>query len=188
MVQDVRVVLIKLADHLQALRYVGAQPTDRELRRATARAHARHLRAAREPARRVAAQVGARGSRVPHPRARHLQAHRARCSTRSALDRERYIESVIARAQGRACARRHRGRGHRPAQAHLQHLQEDAAQGRRLRGAVRRARGARAGRRREGLLRRARARASPLVADPEGVRRLHRASPRATTTARCTRR
>ena len=68
--------------------------------------------------------------------------------------------------------RRHPG----PAQAHLQHLEEDARQGAGLRPRVRHPRGARDRRRRGGLLRGAEPRQRALPRGRRRVRRLHRAA------------
>ncbi len=44
------------------------------------------------------------------------------------IDRQRYIDQAVADAPARARRRRRQGRGHRPAEAHLQHLEQDAPQ------------------------------------------------------------
>ena len=75
MVEDVRVVLIRLASRTQTLRWFAKNPSPARNEYATR--DARHLLAARQPPGRFAAQVGARGPVVPLPRARALQAHRA---------------------------------------------------------------------------------------------------------------
>ena len=146
MVQDVRVVLIKLADHLQALRH-AVRLDDTAARRETARL-TRDIYAP------LANRLGVwqlkwemedLAFRILEP---ETYQRIARLLDEKRGDRERYLENVIALLQGRADPRRHRGRGHRPAQAHLQHLPEDEAQGLRFRGGVRRARRAGAGRRR----------------------------------------
>ena len=76
MAQDVRVVLIKLADHVQTLRTV-VKSDDEAAPRCDGASGAGHLCAAGEPARRLAAEVGNRGPCVAHTRARDLPAHRA---------------------------------------------------------------------------------------------------------------
>ena len=94
MVEDIRVVLIRLASRTQTLRFLGTAPDD--LRAAARARDARPLRAARQPARRLAAEVGARGPVVPLPRARALQADRARCSTSGAPSASRSSPRRIA--------------------------------------------------------------------------------------------
>ena len=139
MVQDVRVVLIKLADHLQTLRYAvrrGRHGGARGGRALTLDIYA--PLANRLGVWQLKWELEDLAFRFLEPetyqriaRAAGREARRPRALTSRAS---------IALLEGRADARRHRGRGHRPAQAHLQHLQEDAAQGLRLRGSVRRAR------------------------------------------------
>ena len=87
-----------------------------------------------------------------------------------ALHRRRIVEtsrSELARG-------RHRGRGHGTAEAHLQHLAEDAAQAASLRAALRHPRRAHPRRLGGGLLHRARRRPPPLDAARGRIRRLHR--------------
>ena len=88
--------------------------------------------------------------------------------------RERFIEEAKQKIRASAGRGRHRRRGRRPAEAHLQHLEEDAAQGPGLQRAVRHPRDPRAGRRRGRLLRGARTGAPVVDAGAFGVRRLHR--------------
>ena len=100
------------------------------------------VRATGEPARRLAAQVGARGPVVPVPRARNLQVR-----LRALLDEQAHRARVVHRRGSDAPAphgRRGRiaRRGQRPPEAHLQHLEQDARQGSRLRAGLRRARAA----------------------------------------------
>ena len=124
---------IKLAERTQALRFLVAGGAERMEMRATVRARsAGSLRAARQSPRRLAAQVGARGPFAARARARDVQVDRAdagRAPRRSrALHRVGH-RAARSRARGGGAARR----GHRPAEAHLQHLDQDAAQGRRHR-------------------------------------------------------
>ena len=133
-----------------------------------------NLRPARQPSRHLAVQVGAGGPRVPLQPARGLQAHRrAGCKSKRA-EREHYIDDV-KRGLGRELEQAGRARrDHRPAQAHLQHLAEDAAQGPAVRAGDGRARGARHRRHRRRLLCGARRRARAVALHPRRVRRLHR--------------
>ena len=79
MVEDIRVVLIKLAERTQALRY--AHDRRRGAADAGCARGARPVRAARQPARRLAVEVGARGPEPARARARRVQVDRRRCST-----------------------------------------------------------------------------------------------------------
>ena len=100
--------------------------------------------------------------------------------------REHYIEQVKAQLRagaggaGRACRRR------RPPEAHLQHLEEDAEEGRADRRTLRPARAAGAGRRRARVLRRARRGACAVAAGARASSTTTSRGPSATTTARCT--
>ena len=174
MVEDVRVVLIRLASRTQTLRFF-AKNASAETHLLCAR-NPRHLRAARQPPRRLAAQVGARGPVVPLPRARALQAHRADAGREAPRARALHRERDDSSCRSELGAVEHQGRDHRAAEAHLLHLEQDARQAARLLRGLRRARAARHRARGEGLLRRARRGAQPVAADPEGVRRLHLAS------------
>ena len=82
MVEDVRVVLIKLAERTQALRFlIGAN----EERGAPGRPRShRPVRAARQPPRRLAAQVGARGPLAARARARRSTSAIAQVARRAA--------------------------------------------------------------------------------------------------------
>ena len=101
MVEDIRVVLIKLAERTQAMRYLVAGGAQRSDGRAARRARgAGPLRAARQPARRLAAQVGARGPGAPRARARDLQGDRA--DARRAPRRPRALHR---RRSSASCAR-----------------------------------------------------------------------------------
>ena len=176
MVEDIRVVLIKLAERTAALRFLMTGGAAMQRAAAARRARgARPLRAARQPARRLAAQVGARG-----PVACARSSPRRTRRSRRMLDERRLDRAALHRGRDRARSQRELAaagiarRGHRPAEAHLQHLEQDAPQAARHRRAVRHPRGAHPRRRRQGLLHGARHRPSPVDAAAARVRRLHR--------------
>ena len=101
------------------------------------------------------------------------------------IEREQYIADAIELLSCELQKLRVAGRDHRPAEAHLFHLEQDAQQGGRLRRGVRRARAARHRARREGLLRGARRGAQPVAADPAASSTTTSRGPRATSTSRC---
>ena len=131
------------------------------------------LRAAGRAARDLADEVGARGPRVQGARARGLPRPRppARHAAQGPRDLHRAGDRGAAAAPRR---RRHRGRAPGPPEAHLQHLEEDAAQERGVRRDLRRLRHPPAGGRGPRLLRGAGHRARAVAPDPGPVRRLHR--------------
>ncbi len=88
--------------------------------------------------------------------------------------REGRIEEVIAHPARRAAEGRHPRRGRGPAEAHLQHLAEDAAQACRHRAGLRHQRRARPRRHHSRVLRGARPGAQPVALYRRRVRRLHR--------------
>ena len=171
MVEDIRVVLIKLAERTQALRHLMSG--DESLRRLAAR-EVTDLFAPlanrlgvwqlkwelEDLALRALEPDGVQGDRALARRA---------AARPPALHRGRDRDAVA-----RASRRRHRRRRHRSAEAHHQHLEQDASQGRRHRRALRHPRGARPGRRRQGVLHGARHRPPPVDAACRRVRRLHR--------------
>jgi hypothetical protein len=91
-------------------------------------------------------------------------------------EREGFIAAAVERLKAELGRRRRRRRDPWPAQAHLQHLEQDARQGHRFRPCVRRAGGAYHRSGGQGLLHRAGHRAPPVATDPRRVRRLHLAS------------
>ena len=142
------------------------------------------LRAARRAPGHLADQVGARGPGVQGPRARDATASSRLSSTRGARRARRTSSgpSTCSRALKEAGIEADL----RAAQAHLQHLEEDAAQGRGLRRDLRRPRHARARRRRPRLLRGAGRRPLPVAADPRASSTTTSRSPRTTCTSRST--
>ena len=171
MVGDIRVVLIKLAERTQALRFLVSHQGD------------------------AAAQVARETQDLFAPLANRLGVWQlkweledlslralepdtykqiAKLLDERRLDRQQYIEEVKATLKHELAAAGRQGRDLGPPEAHPQHLVEDAAQAGRHRRALRHSRGAHPGRRDQGLLHRAGARAQPLDADGQGVRRLHR--------------
>ncbi len=89
-------------------------------------------------------------------------------------ERERYIEELKESVAARIARGRHRGQDRGPAQAHLQHLAQDAGQAACLRSAHGHPCGAGAGEQRRRMLCGARHRALALAFHPRRVRRLHR--------------
>ncbi len=83
MVEDIRVVLLRLASRTQTLRYLR-RPPGPDLRVQVARETPGALFAAGQPAGRLGAEVGTGGPVLPLPPARYLQENRQACSTRSA--------------------------------------------------------------------------------------------------------
>ena len=131
------------------------------------------LRAARRAARDLADEVGARGPRVQGARAGALP--RARQAARHAAQGPRELHRAgHRRAPAAARGGRDRGRHRGTPEAHLQHLEEDAAQERGVRRDLRRLRHPPARRRGARLLRGARDRPLAVAPDPGPVRRLHR--------------
>ncbi|MCW0450840.1 hypothetical protein NB706_003674 [Xanthomonas sacchari] len=117
--------------------------------------------------------MGAGGSGVPAPGAGHLPAHRPRGRREPGGARALHRGGQEDPVQGAGRAGPARG-DQRAAQAHLQHLAEDAEEAPGLRPAVRPARGAGDGRRRRRLLCRAGRGARAVGAGAQRVRRLHR--------------
>ena len=163
MVEDIRVVVIKLAERTQALRYLmNADVDDR-------RFAAREVRDLFAP---LANRLGIWQLKWELEdlslRALEEVAYKeiARALEARRVDRERDIDDVVAHTLARTRDCGHRGRIERPAQAHLQHLEQDAPQGSRHRRALRHPRRARAHRRRRRLLHDARHRSPSLDADP----------------------
>ncbi len=124
MVEDIRVVLIRLASRTQTLRWFAKNPS--EERKPYARESLDIYCAARQPPRRLAAQVGAGGPVVPLPRTRAVQEDRADAGREA-----RRAGAVHRRCRLTSCRRKAERTGpeerdHRPPQAHLFHLEQDA--------------------------------------------------------------
>ena len=188
MVEDIRVVLLKLAERTAALRFLMAGGAEMSEPRQRAAREALDLFAP------LANRLGVWQLKWELEdlslRALEPETYKAiaRMLDERRLDRQRYIEDIVATAPARARRGRHPGRGHRPAEAHLQHLEQDAAQAVGHRRAVRHPRRARSSSTtsRTATRRSAssttcgrRCRASSTTTSP---------SPRPTTIGRCTRR
>ncbi len=188
MVEDIRVVLIKLAERTAALRFLmTAGPEATEARQRTAR---EVLDLFAPLANRLGVWQLKWELEDLSLRALEPAAYKsiATMLDERRLDRQRYIEDVIAvlvRELGAAGVRAEiTGRR----EAHLQHLGQDAAQAVGHRQPVRHPRRADPRRRRQGLLRRARHRPSPVGAAVRASSTTTSRSRRRTTTARCIRR
>jgi GTP pyrophosphokinase len=123
--RDLRVVLLRLASRLQTLRWYAA--SKRALPAGAGAGVAAGLRAAGQPAGHLADQVGARGPGVPLPAARDYQ-RMARLLDEKRSEREDSVRGG-ARPLASRCCGGSAGRGAGPAQAPVQHLEEDAGQG-----------------------------------------------------------
>ena len=174
--RDLRVVLLRLASRLQTLRCTrrAAQPCPRGAGRPS-RMQVFAPLANRLGIWQIKWELEDLAFRFL--RARGTTGAVARLLDETRAERERSVERARARAAAARCTRAgiaRRGAG--PAEAPLQHLEEDAGQGAGVRQRVRRARAARHRRRRRRLLRRAGPRARRLASRCRRVRRLHRAA------------
>ncbi len=181
--EDVRVVLIKLAERVVYLR--SLTKADEALRRA---AGTQTLELFAPLANRLGVsdmkwELEDFAFRYTEP---DLYRKIAQLLDEKRSEREAYIQRVIDQLHGELQRDGHPGDDPGTAQAHLLHLAEDARQERRVRGPLRHPRGARDRAQRARVLHGAGRRARPLDAGRGRVRRLHRAIPRPTTTARCT--
>ncbi len=181
--RDLRVVMLRLASRLQTLRWHAARKTSAPP--GVAREALERVRPAGQPPGHLGTQVGDGRPGVPLPRARHLQ-ESGRPAGREA-DRARGIRGAAARpAGGGAEGAGHPGQRVRPAQAHLQHRQEDARQVAGLRPGLRHPRAAHHRARGQGLLRGAELGAQQFTPDRRRSSTTTSPSPRPTATSRCT--
>ena len=171
MAEDVRVVIIKLADRLHNMRTLGFLPEDKQ---------ARIARQTMEIYAPLAHRLGMWQIKweLEDLAFKYIDPDKYRQLVEMLADRRKVRESFINKSIN--ILRKELGKVGIEAEIsgrpkHLySHLQEDGAQGRRVQRDLRPARHPAAGRGREGLLRRSGRGALDLEADPGAVRRLHR--------------
>ena len=157
MAEDVRVVIIKLADRLHNMRTLGFLPAEKQ---------ARIARQTMEIYAPLAHRLGMWQIKweLEDLSFKYIEPERYRQLVEMLADRRKVRESFINKSIGilrKELAKvEHQGRDQRAAEAPLFHRQEDGAQGRRVRRDLRRQRRSAARRRRQGLLRRPWRRAS----------------------------
>ena len=171
MAEDIRVVLIKLADRLHNMRTLYGLPSDKQQRIARQTMEIYAPLAERLGIWQIKWELEDLAFKALEPeRFREL----AKLLDTRRKGRESYIDRAIAELRPQLEAAGIEADLSGPPEAHLQHLQEDAAQGRGVRRDLRRLRHPHARRRRPRLLRGARHRPLALAPDPRPVRRLHR--------------
>ena len=171
MADDIRVVLIKLADRLHNMRTLYALPSDKQTRIARQTLEIYAPLAERLGIWSVKWELEDLAFKTLEPEAyREL----ARMLDTRRKGREAFIHRAIEVLRPELKSSRHRGGAVGPPEAPVQHLEEDAAQERRDRRDLRRLRHPHPGRRDQGLLRGAGRRAFAVAAHPGPVRRLHR--------------
>jgi len=170
MAEDIRVVLIKLADRLHNMRTLYALPSDKQLRIARQTLEIYAPLAERLGIWSIKWELEDLAFKSLEPESyREL----ARALDTRRKGRESFVEKSIEALRPELAAAGIEP-SFRAARNTSQHLEEDAAQGFGNRRDLRRLRHPRARGRSQGLLRRARRRPLDVAADPEPVRRLHR--------------
>ena len=125
MVDDPRVILIKLADRLHNMRTLGVLPEDRRQRIARETLEIFAPLANRLGIWQMKWELEDLGFRYLYP---EKYKEIAQLIDERRPDREEYINRDHPQVAGTPEGRRHQRRDHRPAQAHLQHLEEDGTQ------------------------------------------------------------
>ena len=173
MANDLRVVLLRLASRLQTLRYYAAnkQPGSEPFARETLLLYA--PLANRLGIWQMKWELEDLAFRFLEP---ETYKQVARLLEEKRVEREAFIVNALERVRSMLKDARHPRRGVGPAQAHLQHRQQDADERAGVRAALRRARPARDRRRGVAVLPGAVARAPGVEPDRDRVRRLHRAT------------